>query len=143
MNDWIIDRPPTDAEAVNEIAVLVTTKAGKVASVWTVAVRNDWGEDYPSAPVAWKRFPAPYVPPEPEMPDEIYVGTSDGRFGGEGKWSDRAFPDAILYVRKDIGEKSVEFEWYCGLARCTGCEYGTDMPDDYTFCPGCGGRIKR
>jgi hypothetical protein len=141
MNDWITDRPPT--EAVSDHAVLVTTKEGKVASAWRDSVISRWGEDCPSAPVAWMQFPGPYVPPKPEMPDEIYVGTSDGRFGREGKWSDRAFPDAILYVRKDFGEKSVEFEWYCGLARCTGCEYGINMPDNYTFCPGCGGRIKR
>jgi len=40
-------------------------------------------------------------------------------------------------------DDSVEFEWYCGLARCSGCEYGTNMPESYTYCPGCGGRVNR
>ena len=71
MSEWITDRPPT--EALKEQAVLVTTRAGRVASAWRDSVINQWGEDGLNTPVAWQRFPEAYVPPKSEMPDRIWA----------------------------------------------------------------------
>jgi hypothetical protein len=95
MNDWIPDRPPTVEEvADDEKCVVHLIDNHGMSIVGGKFVREEWK-------YFDRWFKIPDEPPELEMPDEIYVGTSDGRFGREGKWSDRAFPDAILYVRKD------------------------------------------
>ena len=152
--EWITDRPPTEEEVGRGEVALVSGRDRIIRGCDGYGLRACWKGDGSAAPIAWLPRPAPYAPPEPEMPDAWWVWRN--RAGGWHITDDMSMaPEESLQVvdyrksRADLAptERTCRWEWQgrFGYWKTSCDEYGLAFEKHMklTVCPRCSGRIER